>query len=633
MNAPSLRTTAMAILIPILVGIGGFALGLLFTMNFILLHHPLDRTTSTKASLLGMYGKNSSNTVADKLNKIEIMKASMAQLKANAEKLKEEALRLAEPVDCQPEDHHADLDPGLLPTETMGRYLTTMGRISKENISNYLDLGVPVEELKPGHYSRESLPNRFLPNQGKEYSTRREARLAQNKPWFPPSMIEFKDESLGAANPAEEAFSNCQQLNVIYREMSNFIGQCTAIVPQYESYYIQKYLRVAEDEDDPSQEMVSSDPADRFPLRVVSRNHLLTGLKHQFVPPSSEKTKEAWDLISQFQDSLDDVLTDLRPILQRIAIQNTVVVMVANFGHAELLMNFVCAARARSIEISNVVVFTTDQETANIVTGLGLTAYFDERNFGGIPAEAARRYGDARFVAMMMAKVLCVIGPSILGYNLLFQDVDIVWYSNPLQSFFQNRTFRPMLDQFDVFFQDDGAHSVRYAPWSANSGFYYVKSNALTQHFLASIIGAANLIIQTDSHQQALIAVLSEHASLFGLRVKILSRDMDEFPGGYQYNMKSGKYMRALFNGTKHPIIFHMSWTNNKDNKLKFFQQMGEWYVQPSCIGKKREEMTNEVTECCSATPLFSCHYADKPSIRPCTGSHMIDHGKRKAFW
>jgi hypothetical protein len=75
---------------------------------------------------------------------------------------------------------------------------------------------------------------------------------------------------------------------------------------------------------------------------------------------------------------------------------------------------------------------------------------------------------------MMMAKVICVQVVSMLGYDMLFQDVDIVWYKNPLD-YFHNTSHSGSAD-YDVFFQDDGGHSVRYAPYSANSGFYYVST-------------------------------------------------------------------------------------------------------------------------------------------------------------
>jgi hypothetical protein len=169
------------------------------------------------------------------------------------------------------------------------------------------------------------------------------------------------------------------------------------------------------------------------------------------------------------------------------------------------------------------------------------------------------------------------------------------------------------------------------------TGFYYVKNNHRTQHFLTTLLMTGDVIIATHSHQQALIAVLNEHASLYGLKVKVLSRDLEEFPGGYQWNQKSGKYMKELFAGQIHPIIFHMSWTMNKDNKLLYFRQMGEWYVQDQCIQRKREDiLTDGSTElapkCCSIEPIISCHYRDKPSKIPCKDSPPIDKG-RPSFW
>lgn len=234
---------------------------------------------------------------------------------------------------------------------------------------------------------------------------------------------------------------------------------------------------------------------------------------------------------------------------------------------------------------------------------------------------------------MMMAKVICVQLVSMLGFDFLFQDVDIVWYKNPLDYFHDESL---PAHGYDVFFQDDGGHSIRYAPYSANSGFYFVRHNDRTRHFLTSLLMAGDLILKTDSHQQALIATLNEHVSLYGLKAKVLARDLEEFPGGYQFHQHSKKYMHAFFKGELKPYIFHMSWTLNKNNKLLFFRQMGEWYVQDQCVATKRDEIGGNSkdlsTTCCSAEALFSCHYRDKPSVKPCKDSPPIDEG-HKSWW
>jgi hypothetical protein len=237
----------------------------------------------------------------------------------------------------------------------------------------------------------------------------------------------------------------------------------------------------------------------------------------------------------------------------------------------------------------------------------------------------------------MFAKVICVQLVSVLGYNFLFQDVDVVWFKDPI-AYFRRREFQR---KYDVIFQDDGGHSTRYAPYSANSGFYFAFANDRTRHFFNSMLGYGALIISTHSHQQALIALLNEHVSLHGLRAKVISRDSHDLPGGYQWNQKSGKYMRAFFAGRIKPVIFHMSWTENAVNKLKYFRQMGEWWVHEQCVSKTAPEIYDAFGSrpddaralCCSPQPLISCHFSDKPSKVPCRDSPAIDHGKRKSFW
>lgn len=171
----------------------------------------------------------------------------------------------------------------------------------------------------------------------------------------------------------------------------------------------------------------------------------------------------------------------------------------------------------------------------------------------------------------------------------------------------------------------------------ANTGFYYVRANAKTRHFFSHLLTSGDVIMRTKSHQQALIALMAEHNSLYGLKVKVFSRDTtEEFPGGYHFHQVSGAYMRKLIKGEVDPYIFHMSWTENKNNKLLFLQQMEEWYVRDECVRKKPDEISVEKRDfaagCCLATPVFECHYRDKPSKHPCYDSPPIDKGK-KSFW
>mmetsp|Transcript_31660 Transcript_31660/g.46709 ORF Transcript_31660/g.46709 Transcript_31660/m.46709 type:complete len:570 (-) Transcript_31660:53-1762(-) len=481
--------------------------------------------------------------------------------------------------------------------ETVHRFATGMSRINKDEFTNRFEMGVPVDQSKPGEEEVLLL-----------YSSER--ALTKKKKAEVTGLVPIPRLSV------EDATENCEEMHIVLTDHTNR-KQCVALVPQYESFHIQKWMRV----DGQGGKMDATED-----LRHVSRGYQSNG-REKFRPPEPKHTRRFWEMLMPYIQNIDKVLDKLRPLVEKVAKNNQLVVMVCNKGQSELLMNFVCSLKARGLDYSQVLLFATDVETKELAESMGVTAFYDEINFESMPSDAAKGYGDRRFVAMMLAKVFCVQLVSMLGYDFLFQDVDIVWYKNPFEYFDKN-------PQFDIYFQDDGAHSTRYAPYSANSGFYYVRHNDRTQFFLTAILMAGDLVIKTDSHQQALIAALSEHASLYGLKVKIMSRDAEEFPGGYQFHQKTGKYMRKFYRKELHPYIFHMSWTTNKDNKFLFLQQMGEWYLDDKCIQKTVDEIgaaSDLQTECCHAEPIVVCHYRDKPSIVPCHDSPPID--KDKPSW
>ena len=208
------------------------------------------------------------------------------------------------------------------------------------------------------------------------------------------------------------------------------------------------------------------------------------------------------------------------------------------------------------------------------------------------------------------------------------------WYKNPLH-FFQNMT--SPISRFDAYFQDDGSKSLRFAPYCANSGFYFMRNNDRTRYFLTSFLMQSDLVLRTSSHQDVMIAILSEHSSLLGLRVKVL--EPEAFPSGFIFHRKKGRFgnfFMDMFEGKQDPWVLHMSWTKNKVNKILYYRQLDNWYLQDKCMDKKVQDIAVDgesfVVTCCSAEPLFSCHYRDKPSSGPCKDSPALDSGG-KSFW
>jgi len=150
----------------------------------------------------------------------------------------------------------------------------------------------------------------------------------------------------------------------------------------------------------------------------------------------------------------------------------------------------------------------------------------------------------------------------------------------------------------------------------------------------------SDLILRSFSHQAAMIAVLAEHSSLLGLKVKTLKHT--DFPSGFIYHRKKGRgefgnFFMDFFEGRESPYVFHMSWTENKNNKILFYRQMDQWYLKDHCMDRKLKDVAMEsgstfVESCCSAEPLFSCHFSDKPSTKPCRDSPPLDKNG-KSYW
>ena len=114
------------------------------------------------------------------------------------------------------------------------------------------------------------------------------------------------------------------------------------------------------------------------PLQIVGRGVLPNGAD-DFKPPRERHIKSHWKLLRTYLETLDDTVKELKPIVKRIARRNTVVVMVVNFGQSTLLTNFVCSSKAKGFDISNVLLFATDEKTLELAKGLGLATYYDEK--------------------------------------------------------------------------------------------------------------------------------------------------------------------------------------------------------------------------------------------------------------
>lgn len=297
-----------------------------------------------------------------------------------------------------------------------------------------------------------------------------------------------------------------------------------------------------------------------------------------------------------------------------------VVVMVVNAGEMDLLANFACSCQAHNISMRNVMVFSGSDDVLPLIESFGAMGVYHRPSFADVSRNASYEYLDRIFIDMMWYKSFSVWLLLKLRYNVLFQDVDLVWYRDPVQYFRTASTLPAVeeteggalsshgrfsalaenllslankgaqslpflgkdqgvkhpqftenvissvdkdswghslnsLPQADAYLSDDGQRSLRYTPFFANSGFYYLVANPRTEYFAWTVLTSFDLLHITGSHQNIFTIRLIETLDIADLKPKLLS--LREFPSGVKFNHDK-PYMRAIKDNHEHPFIFHM---------------------------------------------------------------------------
>jgi len=228
-----------------------------------------------------------------------------------------------------------------------------MALLPRESFTSRFDVGVPLDKANPSNDQVLLLYNHeeALPTSDTQINQQAKSNM-----------------QIPQIDNIDTATENCDSVNLILAQ-ENDKRQCFAMMGQFRSYHIQKFLRL------PEESGAKLDP--HAPLRLVNRGAQASG-RLSAKPPTKEQTETYWKSLTTYLQTLDSVLDRLKPLAEKVAKDNTIIVMVCNYGQSELLMNFVCAAKSKALDLSQVLVFATDEETKGLAEGLGLTAFYDE---------------------------------------------------------------------------------------------------------------------------------------------------------------------------------------------------------------------------------------------------------------
>jgi len=247
--------------------------------------------------------------------------------------------------------------------------------------------------------------------------------------------------------------------------------------------------------------------------------------------PGTGGRKRAQSLLFRLLSGLKSANAALEPLLRDAArsthasykataspeSKGAVLLMCINSGNLDLLLNFLRSTCDRGIDVGNLVVFAADAEVEVALRFAGIRT-FSHDALGTFTSTAARSYGDHTFVEIMWLKSTCVYLVNALGYDLIFQDADLFWWSDPWPILAK----RPELD---TAWMDDGARTTRFAPHFMNTGFYLVRANRRTQLYTAQMLGHHDIVLAWQSHQAVVSQLAAEAQALHGMTVQILDQE------------------------------------------------------------------------------------------------------------
>jgi hypothetical protein len=379
--------------------------------------------------------------------------------------------------------------------------------------------------------------------------------------------VRYVDKSVLVSSHKE---SKCRVISNPYIS-TKMQGSCVAVVRLKDisaSYHLMRY------DTDPQYGGVLDKTNQMMPIGFFRKASILNGRLRLVL-----KAKPLFSHMSQVEQVL---LTKLRGHGYMPDTGADVTVMVVNDGELDMFMNFACSCNQHNISMHNILVFAASEEIVPFIEVTGAMGVYHD-SFAHVNREASEIYLDRVFVDMMWYKAFSVWLVLRLKFNVLFQDVDLVWFKDPwpyLKSYVS-----PVGVDTDTFWSDDGQRGLRYSPFYGNSGFYYIKYNPRTEFWAWSCITAFDTMHTSGSHQNVITTRLMESMDLFNVSLKIL--DLELFPTGVKYHHDK-PYMQNLKAGVIKPFNYHMCWTSNKGQKISYFKSTGMWYLNDRCENKDK---------------------------------------------
>jgi hypothetical protein len=216
----------------------------------------------------------------------------------------------------------------------------------------------------------------------------------------------------------------------------------------------------------------------------------------------------------------------LEQLLPKVAEDGVVVLTGVLGNYHPMLMSWVC--RLRELGIRNLVVAAFDEEAYRAAALAGLAVYLSELPDSRTAEGGGCEYGSTCFRAATKAKSRAALEVLRKGYDVLYSDSDMLWFSDPRANLkaLSTASNGALLVQSN----EPNHTSPANGPRRINSGFYYAAATPATITALEAIT------------EHALKSRLSEQPSFFD----VLCGEQGEFAEGDSACQQPGG-MRTVF--------------------------------------------------------------------------------------
>lgn len=309
-----------------------------------------------------------------------------------------------------------------------------------------------------------------------------------------------------------------------------------------------------------------TDPVVKNGSRVIRCGMISVETKDNFVipvlPPEGSTEAPAFGLPLTMQS-----------VVERVIINNTIILSALNYGYRGIMMNWVC--NMRHLGITNFVIAALDADLYKFAYTRSLPTYFENTIFAGLNSSliADASYGSDSFKQLTKMKSRVVVRLLKEGYNVVWTDSDIIYFRNPLQDMWNYNV--------DLVIQTNAPdNEPMNGRRRLNSGFYLARSNRPTIQAFEDIIKFASKSRMSEQPcfydvmcgKEGQTAEGDNTCRYNGMVVKLLDRHL--YPNGITdgiWDVPAGKIPDMFPN----LFILHNNWVKGADGKRLRFEKHG----------------------------------------------------------